>query len=363
MIPTLAGGALRLHAVVAGHDAQEMVAPVYLAPILAEVARQGVDLSIIFRGMEIKAGDLEVPGTLISRADAIKLVRRALQLAPIRELGLALGQRTVVTEQGVLALGLLASATLGDAIGLATRFPCSAGYLVQVRKTSSIGLHHFVVEAFPGDEDLQRFLVDLTFSASVQLRRQITMADYTPLAVELVAEVPANAADYEAFYGCPVRFSCLRNTLSTQASWYNFPLPWANTMAGRLTVQLLARESEGLNSMPAVGHAVGRSIRRMLPEIADLAEAAASLHISERTLRRRLAGAGLSYRHLLDESRKSRAFELMNAGQRSLGEIAIASGFSDARAFARAFKRWTGHSPSLNQGFMANAEHDRKAST
>jgi AraC-like DNA-binding protein len=341
-----------------GHGAQDMVSPIYLAPIIAEAAHHHVDLHALFRGLDIEASDLDVPGTMISHGDAIKVVRRALQRRPIAELGIALGQRATVTERGALALGLLAAATLSDAIGLALRFPRSAGYLLKVQGASSDGLHQFIVEPFPGDYDLQRFLVDLTFSASVHLRRQVTMAEYSPTVVELVSERPANAADHEAFYGCPVRFGCLKNILSVQASWDTFPLPWANVMASRLSLQLLEQESARLNSMPAVGFAVERAIRRRLPEVADLAQVAESLHLSERTLRRRLSDIGLSYRHLLDESRKSRALELMTGGQRPLGEVALACGFSDIRAFARAFKRWTGHPPSLIHGFVVGSRHD-----
>ena len=168
---------------------------------------------------------------------------------------------------------------------------------------------------------------------------------------------PADAAGYEAFYGCPVRFGSLRNALHTQPAWCAFALPWANGAATRLSTQLLRREVERLDAGPAIGFSVARSIRRRLPDVALLGQLAASLNLSERTLRRQLAQAGLSYRQLLDEGRKARAFELMAAGQRSLGEIAAAAGFSDARAFTRAFRRWTGHAPTGERGLAASAVH------
>jgi len=322
-----------------------MVTSSYLALIVSEAARHQVDMRALFRGLDIEASDLDVPGTMIPHGEAIKIVRRVMRHRPMAEFGIALGQRAMVTELGALALGLLAASTLGDAVGLALRFPRSAGYLLEVRSASSGNLHQFVAEPFPGDHDLQPFLVDLTFSASVQLRRQITMAGYSPTAAELVSETPLNAAAHEAFYGCPVRFGCRKNVLVTPACWKTFPLPWANVMASRLSIDLLERESDRLNSMPAVGFAVERALRKRLPNLPDLAQVAESLHLSERTLRRRLAESGLSFRKLLDESRQSRALELMTDGQRSLGEVAVASGFSGARAFARAFKRWTENTP------------------
>jgi AraC-like DNA-binding protein len=334
----------------------ELVSPVYLMPLLAEAVHRQLGVQPLFRGSGMEAGDLDAPGALISHAQAINVVRRALRVMPMAGLGLALGRRALITERGVLALGLLAAATLGDAIRLALQFAGSAGYLLQVREATSAAGHAFIAAPFAGDEDVQGFLVDLTFSASVQLHRQITGADYAPSAVDLVCGRPADAAGHEAFYGCPVRFGSLRNALHTQPAWCDFALPWANGTATRLATQLLQRDAERLNAAPAIGFSVERSIRRRLPDVDALAQLAASLNLSERTLRRQLAQAGLSYRQLLDEGRKARAFDLVSAGHRSLGEIAIAAGFSDARAFTRAFRRWTGQSP-VAHGFAASATH------
>jgi AraC-like DNA-binding protein len=66
--------------------------------------------------------------------------------------------------------------------------------------------------------------------------------------------------------------------------------------------------------------------------------------VAERTLRRRLAEAGTSYRELVDDIRRDRALLLLDHGL-SITELAQQLGFSDATAFARAFRRWTGETP------------------
>jgi AraC-like DNA-binding protein len=71
-----------------------------------------------------------------------------------------------------------------------------------------------------------------------------------------------------------------------------------------------------------------------------------ALNLSERSLRRKLEQEGLSFRGLLDEARKVRALELMAGDGNLLTDIALQTGFSDVRAFSRAFKRWTGRPPS-----------------
>jgi len=323
-----------------------MLAPVFLAPVLAEAARQRVSVHTLTRGLQITAEDLNSPGTAISHSEALTVVRRAVQDLRIDDAGLALGMRACVTERGILALGMLAAATLGDAIKLALRFPESAGCLLSLWETPSAQGPQLHAEPFPDDLDLQDFLVDLTFSSMVAVCRQVTAANYTPAGVELVRKAPAAGHAHEQFFGCPVRFGCPRNTLTTGADWHNFPLPWANRQAYRVSSQSLEQACAQWRAMTGLAPLVTRALHRSLPRIANLAEVAATLHRSERTLRRQLAQHGLSYRSLLDDSRKSRALELMTSKRWGLAQIAAEAGFSDTRAFTRAFKRWTGHSPT-----------------
>jgi AraC-like DNA-binding protein len=331
-----------------------MVAPVFLAFILSIANDHKVHLPALFRGLEIDATDFELPGVAVSRGDVMTVIRRALKLLPRPLHGIHVGKRAMVTEYGALALGLLASATLGEAISLATRFPQSSGHLLQLHEEATSDGRQQIALPYPGDWELQDFLVDLTFSAWVQLRRQITAGRYTPAKVEFVCEAPPDVSVYEAYFGCPVHFHSQRNALTTHLKWLDFRLPWANVKACRLSVQLLETEAGRFNSMPALGFSVERAIRRHLPNVPEFAQVAESLNLSERTLRRQLAQLGLNFRQLLDDSRKAQTFALMTSGNREISEIAAAAGFSDPRAFTRAFKRWTGRPPSQFKTMEAN---------
>ena len=80
-----------------------------------------------------------------------------------------------------------------------------------------------------------------------------------------------------------------------------------------------------------------------VPTIAHVAERL-SLHV--RTLQRRLADEQLVFRELLGECRRRRAMEALSSGQLSIAAIAARLGYSDAAHFARAFRTWTGRTPS-----------------
>ncbi|HEX8625337.1 MAG TPA: AraC family transcriptional regulator [Allosphingosinicella sp.] len=72
---------------------------------------------------------------------------------------------------------------------------------------------------------------------------------------------------------------------------------------------------------------------------------ARDLGYSRQTLYRRLKAEGITYEHLLDGLRQRLALRFMREGL-SVKDAAYRLGFSDPAAFSRAFKRWTGSSPS-----------------
>jgi AraC-like DNA-binding protein len=73
---------------------------------------------------------------------------------------------------------------------------------------------------------------------------------------------------------------------------------------------------------------------------------AAAMHMSARSLRRKLAEEGTSLRDLMDEVRHERAIALLEAGRWNLERVALEVGFASASAFGRAFRKWTGRSPT-----------------
>jgi AraC-like DNA-binding protein len=86
-----------------------------------------------------------------------------------------------------------------------------------------------------------------------------------------------------------------------------------------------------------------QAARGKAPEVAQIAR---ELQTSERSLRRGLAELGTSYQQLLDDARRERALEWTRSTAMPFDQLASQLGFSDVRSFRRAFKRWTGRTPS-----------------
>jgi AraC-like DNA-binding protein len=107
------------------------------------------------------------------------------------------------------------------------------------------------------------------------------------------------------------------------------------------------REVEALSPDPGILADVRRALEATLAAGApSLSRTARGLGVSGRTLQRRLADAGASFQSIVDSAREEIARKRVASGDVSIRELATSLGYSHERAFLRAFKRWTGLTPS-----------------
>lgn len=139
-----------------------------------------------------------------------------------------------------------------------------------------------------------------------------------------------------------VRFDCERDALRMEGD-VHAPLPRSDP---GLYAHLTGEADRALAGLPGVGSWVSRTwtgLGQLAGAPARLEDVARRLGTSPRTLRRRLAEAGTTYAALLEGWRSETARRLV-AGW-SDDALSKHLGFTDVRAFRRAFTRWTGVSP------------------
>jgi AraC-like DNA-binding protein len=105
---------------------------------------------------------------------------------------------------------------------------------------------------------------------------------------------------------------------------------------------------------------VRERLQRRIAEMPDMDELANELHLTPRTLRRRLLEEGTTFRSLREEVRMTLAEKLLLAESHlSLQQIAEQLGYSDASSFVSAFKRYCGRTPG---NLRVQADIDRNGS-
>jgi AraC-like DNA-binding protein len=91
-------------------------------------------------------------------------------------------------------------------------------------------------------------------------------------------------------------------------------------------------------------------VRRLVPDddggFRSLEEVAAHVHMSARTLKRRLAAQGVTFSTLVDRARRERALALLQSSRLPIEDVAERLDYATASTFVRAFHRWTGTTPA-----------------
>lgn len=157
---------------------------------------------------------------------------------------------------------------------------------------------------------------------------------------------PSYAAEYARIIPLPCCFNAPENGLAGWAAALDNPLPRADLILNRLLEQ---QAREALACIPEQNDFRGR-VREAIAQTVKNGEmgtdaTAKRVGMSARSLRRQLNEQGQSHQQLLDEVRAEIAERSLVDGL-SPSEVAYLVGFSDASAFHKAFRRWTGVTPS-----------------
>jgi AraC-like DNA-binding protein len=177
-------------------------------------------------------------------------------------------------------------------------------------------------------------------------RTETGRRDLDPVAVDFAFARPRDTADHHRFFRSPLRFGRHRNCLVLKRDALRLPLRQAEP---ELRDILERRVREVIARLPPLDTVVTRARFRLSEQLQRGHPTAASvgrqLGMSARSLHRRLRDEGTTLRHLLQALRRELAERYLAEGA-SITETAFLLGYSEASAFQRAFRRWTGSTPA-----------------
>jgi AraC-like DNA-binding protein len=178
-----------------------------------------------------------------------------------------------------------------------------------------------------------------------------------PLAqVRFPFAAPPHAAVYPRLYPGPVRFGAADAGFDLDARYLALPLQRDERALNQMLQRALPLTVLQYRRDRLQAQRVRQLLRAQPAQTHSAASLAASLHLSVRTLHRQLAEEGSSVQALKDEARRDRAMALLTRTQRPVKQVAQAVGFASEKSFARAFRQWTGRTPSQVRGTAPGSE-------
>jgi AraC-like DNA-binding protein len=309
------------------------------------VKRWGVSGRDLLEGFDRRVEDLSDPNGTLTLQEVVGLVERARVLTREPALGFYFGLQMSASAHGYLGFAAMSAATLQRAIELVVQYAPIRTSILAFRLEVGEGSASITIDELfdlgpARDVVLIGILVGIWQIGNALLGREVREST-----VDVTFPEPS-------YYGRlrdlnpRVRFGQAANRLVFDRTLLEAPLVSSDPASLRLAQEECARQLDLRAARLPVAERVRRLVMRRdvgVPSFEDLAEA---LHISPRTLRRRLAEARISFSKLLDEARRDRALLLLRSPELSTKDVAERVGYSDVANFMRAFRRWTGRTPA-----------------
>lgn len=317
----------------------------YVRDVIALAARWHVPPETLVRGLPVSLDALTDPGTRVPLPVCAEIVARAHRETREPALALYLGMQMRLSSHGFLGFAAMTAGTVREALDLATRFART--------RTSALGLALYVegdtaslvIEERAPLGGLREFAVIGLVVGLWQLGQALTGRT-----LEGVAEIafPAPAYLDRLPVGRMVRFDQPANRLVFARAVLDLPLATADPVATQLARAQCERELAAIVDAGLPGR-VRAVVVAHDPGAPSIAEVARALHVSTRTLKRKLADHGTTFSAIVDDVRRQRALLLLDDRTLSIGEIAARLGYSEVANFTRAFRKWTGKTPAAHR--------------
>jgi len=323
-------------------SSMKTVSSLWIRALLLGAEHQGIDGGALLQQAGIDPSLLDQPYSRISLEKTLKLWRAAEALPEADNFGLLLGEQVKPSHFQLFAISLMHSETLAAAFEKSNRY---------TRLVSDGGDYHLqrngdeaAIVYQPAADNFSRHQIDAVMVLLRSFANWLACRPLPLIRLELMHSAPADVSHYQRIFSVDMQFSAARNALVFPAIILHEPLAFSDENLAAMHDQMLEQQLAALQQPDTVTQ-VQYILQSALELRLDREEVARHLHISSRTLQRKLQDAGTSYQTLLEHERQQRAYHLLAETELSLTTISEQLGFAESSAFSRAFKRWQGVTP------------------
>jgi AraC-like DNA-binding protein len=318
----------------------------YLAGVQQMLSEQGIPASALLQDTGLTPAQLDDPAGWVTVPELDRFLERAMALSGLSRPGIMLGRRLHISAHGAAGMAGLTAPDARAALRVALRFFPLITEVVSMRMDEGLGTVRVTLETLPGlPPRCEQFVVHTLFS-SLSLMAGFLLG---PQADGLVLECPGPNDDAlrRALpeLGGSMRFGAPCHRIVLPQALLDLRFALANATAHQTA---LTRCEDELTALTGRQSWTNKLLLKMLQEqegFPTLDQLAERMAVSTRTLHRRLASEGTSFRALLNAARMSRAQMWLRQG-RSVIDVAHALGYGDSANFSRAFRRHHGVAPS-----------------
>jgi len=304
----------------------------------------GIDPEAFYRnaGIDYLPGGASI---FISTRQCIALVDQAVQALEMPYLGLAMGNLMTISHHGMAGVAAVTQHNLKACLECIGRFCAELFPPLEMYARIENGEGSFVMCENISLAPYTHFFLEVNMVSFYNIFRHLVGGERQLFSADFSYPEPPWGHIYRRYFHCPVRFNQPETRLFGDARLADYELPLANRLMAMSAEKTLFEHipTRAIRLLPL---RLRRLLLRYYGAFPSLEAAASDLGMSGRTLSRKLAEDGTTYQQELDAVREKLAKEYFFRGGESVTQLSLLLGFADSSAFAKAFRRWTGLSPT-----------------
>ncbi|MEO1521302.1 MAG: AraC family transcriptional regulator [Cyanobacteria bacterium J06633_2] len=309
---------------------------------------RGLDIEQISAATGLKRTDLINPESRLPEEHAQTIWKLLEEAYPGQALGLHAASAAPLSSMGQLAIAVQYADNVRSAIEALVQYQSILSdrlsmELVESDSEATLKVHH------PIDETDGGYGAEAGLAMLHRLGHETTKGESPLLRVCFKHEPFGDIDVYEAFFDAPVYFQQAHNALVVRRDELERPIP-------KRDIHLFRYIQENLNLLQdhwrlSNNSSLMSELRDVIAQNSEFSEYSAEalaqqMNMSLRSLQRLAQDHGLKIQKLLDSAREAKARQLLADPSLTVESISSRLGYSDERSFRRAFKRWTGQTPS-----------------
>jgi AraC-like DNA-binding protein len=323
--------------------------PTKLAALFDILVDQGCPAGEILKNVKLTADEVHSPKSRISLADLMAACENAIRLSSDPHLPYRIGTSVHISAYGMYGFAILCCPDFRKTMAFAELYHALAAPLATLKFTEKEGFAGWGIEPnarAAADPQVYRFITEMQIGIHISLMRDIMGPAFTPDQINLAYPQADDFGLPADEIGCRLNFASGANQMIFKSTWLEQAANLGNRTTYPMVVALCDELLDDLKSRVGIAGEIRALLIRDITKPPTLGAIAKLLNVSDRSLRRQLREQGISFRGLLDELRTQIALKYLRTTELANEDIALALGFSDAANFRRAFRRWTGKSPS-----------------
>jgi len=327
-----------------------------ISNLVAMLRAEKTSCGDLLRALHLREADLQDAHKLVSARQRIAAYQYARQHSQDPAFALRCGQDMRLASFGIWGYALMCCDSLAKVLDFGFRYLRLAGPLM--RKSMYVSEERVILRA----EDtlllgeLFPYALEVWWASIYSAMKGVLASDVKLSSVKVSYQAPAHSRVYETVFGCRVEFGQPHCEMVFPRSYLSRRPLQANIITAEICEEVCSHMLHRLEHSSDLVTRIRNLLLANARTCPGLERIAHKVHMSPRSLRRKLQSEGTSYQKILGEVRASLAKEYLATTDLSMEQVADLIGFSHPENFQSAFKRWANQTPA-----QFRKQHARKS--